>query len=386
MLDSFIILAAEIRAWIHQAVSERVEFHTLTPSSDSMFQRLALRLFALQAKHVPVVAAVCQARGLSPMAISDWQSIPPISTTAFRYAEATSIPETERCACFCSSGTTTADRSRHFHHASSLELYEASLWAAFQHHVMAGDNESRILTGRNLCCRRARMVFLAPSAAEAPQSSLVYMLASIARSVGAVADTVFAGSVDSGGLWQINPARITELLTKVADQGEPVIVFGTAFSLLHWLDDCTARKVNLRLPRGSVILETGGYKGRSREIARDELHALICQHTGVPQTHIVREYGMCELSSQAYDRKAGADSSGFYFPPWTRVRIVSPENGQLVGEGEKGVIQVFDLANVWSIMAVQTGDLGVRRGAGFELIGRNTRTIPKGCSLFAGTF
>jgi hypothetical protein len=102
---------------------------------------------------------------------------------------------------------------------------------------------------------------------------------------------------------------------------------------------------------------------------------------------------MCELSSQAYDRDAALESLTaptfqvqgekrvFHFPSWARVRIISPETNEEVAEGETGLIQVFDLANIGSVLAVQTEDLGVRREDGFELIGRETLAEPRGCSL-----
>jgi hypothetical protein len=99
---------------------------------------------------------------------------------------------------------------------------------------------------------------------------------------------------------------------------------------------------------------------------------------------------MSELSSQAYDLNAQGLTTNvqgarrvFHFPPWVRVQIVSPEMGREVGEGETGLIRIFDLANVRSVLAIQTEDLGVRRGHGFELIGRAAMSEPRGCSLMS---
>ena len=137
-------------------------------------------------------------------------------------------------------------------------------------------------------------------------------------------------------------------------------------------------------------METGGYKGRSRSLPRAELHALITRYLRIPHSHIVCEYGMSELSSQAYDSVAGRHAlrfnastlqSLFHFPPWARARVVSPETGGEVARGETGLIQVCDLANVRSVMVIQTEDLAVRRGDGFELIGRAELAEPRGCSL-----
>jgi len=153
------------------------------------------------------------------------------------------------------------------------------------------------------------------------------------------------------------------------------------------------------LPPGSRVMETGGYKNRSRSLPKAELHALITDRLGIPRENIVCEYGMCELSSQAYDnvdRGFGLEALGdnaarpkptaprlFRFPPWARGQIISPEIGREVAEGETGLIRVTDLANVFSVAAIQTEDLGVRRGDGFELLGRAQLAEPRGCSRMA---
>jgi hypothetical protein len=133
-------------------------------------------------------------------------------------------------------------------------------------------------------------------------------------------------------------------------------------------------------------METGGYKNRSRALPKAELHTLITKHLGVSRENILCEYGMSELSSQAYDCGIHLpfsilDPRVFNFPPWARVQIISPETGCEVADGETGIIRIFDLANVFSVAAIQTEDLGVRRGDGFELIGRAQLAEPRGCSL-----
>jgi hypothetical protein len=138
----------------------------------------------------------------------------------------------------------------------------------------------------------------------------------------------------------------------------------------------------LRFPAGSRVFETGGYKGRSRSIPKAELHQLIEEQLGIPQSHIISEYGMSELSSQGYDRTAGKNGTRiFQFPPWARAIVISPETRDEVPDGGTGLLRIYDLANVGSILAVQTEDLAIRRGEGFELIGRAAFAEPRGCSL-----
>ncbi|MBI3852637.1 MAG: hypothetical protein HY298_20460 [Verrucomicrobia bacterium] len=369
---------------------------------------MALTLFALQFTHNAPYRRFCQARGVSPETITDWANIPAIPTSAFKELELTSLPPAECTTIFHSSGTTEQRPSRHFHDAESLAVYEASLLSWFAVHLLTERSVGRVKVGgerppsprpsppgegagssaHEQFKNKFRILSLTPSPTEAPDSSLVHMFETVRREFG-TRDSIFTGQVAGDGAWSVNSEKTMAALRESPKQ--PLVFLGTAFGFVHLLDHLGEKQIPL--PRGSRVLETGGYKGRSRELLKAELHALITERLGIPPTHIVCEYGMSELSSQAYDRIAGGDANSkpstlnpqpcFRFPPWARAQIISPETGHEVGEGETGLIRVFDLANVWSVMAVQTEDLGVRRGDGFELIGRAKAAEPRGCSLMA---
>ncbi len=215
--------------------------------------------------------------------------------------------------------------------------------------------------------------------------------------------TEFLGRIASDGSWTLDFDAVLAALEddlKLKTQNSKLIL-GTAFSFVHLLDYLAERNLRFQLPPGSRVMETGGYKNRSRSMPKVELHALITERLGVPIENVVCEYGMSELSSQAYDvslggagclqpaeERRGGDTAPylrrhFHFPPWARVRIISPENGREVADGETGLIRVYDLANVFSVMAVQTEDLGIRREDGFELIGRARMAELRGCSLMS---
>ncbi|HTI72174.1 MAG TPA: acyl-protein synthetase, partial [Candidatus Limnocylindria bacterium] len=103
---------------------------------------------------------------------------------------------------------------------------------------------------------------------------------------------------------------------------------------------------------------------------------------GIVAQNVVSEYGMSELSSQAYEtRDAAGTPSGYQFPPWVRIRLVSPESGREVPDGQPGLLQILDLANVWSVAAVQTGDLAIKSEGSFKLLGRAPKSEVRGCSL-----
>ncbi len=346
------------------------------------FNSLALELFALQFTHNAPYRRLCEARRTSPRSTTHWSQIPAVPTAAFKELELTCLSARERTAVFHSSGTTGQRPSRYFHGVESLAVYEASALAGFRHHVASGGD----------------LLILTPPPAQAPHSSLVYMFETVRRDFGGP-KSAFAGGSNANGEWTLEFDRCVSVLRGKCESEQPLVMPGTAFSFVHLLDLLAERNLRFQLPSGSRVMETGGYKGRSRSLPKAELHALITERLGVPASHIVCEYGMSELSSQAYDRVAGDEwrvTSGercsghtsrvtrhFRFPPWARARIISPETGLEASEGETGLIRVFDLANVFSVVAIQTEDVGIRRGAGFELIGRAARAEPRGCSLMA---
>jgi hypothetical protein len=202
---------------------------------------------------------------------------------------------------------------------------------------------------------------------------------------------VFTGRVDSSsGAWELNIDRTLDCLAEAKRERAPTAVMGTAFNFVHLLDALAGEGVSLPLPPSSFVLETGGYKGRSRSLTRAQLHSELTRTLGIPHGCIHSEYGMSELSSQAYARGDGkapptpqSREPIFVFPPWTRVRVVSPEDGRQVPRGGTGMIRVIDLANVWSVMAVQTEDMGRMGPAGLTLLGRAALAEPRGCSLQA---
>jgi hypothetical protein len=358
-----------------------------TPVEVPSFNELALQLFALQFEHNAAYRRFCEARKARPSEVDHWRDIPAVPTSAFKEWDISCLPAQERTAVFHSSCTTGQQPSRHFHHAASLSVYEASLWAWFKAHCAIANGQWQTAEGAGQGTRPS-LAILTPPPAEAPHSSLVHMFEVIRREVRAN-ESSFVGRLGEDGAWTLDPEAAVQLLRDASAAGQPVLVLGTAFSFVHLLDYLTEQGLRLALPPGSSALETGGYKGRSRVLPKGALHSLISQRLGIPLDRIICEYGMSELSSQAYDLSIGLARTThhaprrFCFPPWARVQIISPETRCEVGDAKTGLIRVFDLANVWSVMAIQTEDLGVRHGDGFALAGRAAAAEPRGCSLMA---
>ena len=354
------------------------------------FDDLAVELFALQYQYNPVYRSLCARRAMSPSRLSAvramtpsfagrWTMAPFMPTSAFKLEAVTCLSREERSAVFHSSGTTEQKPSCHYHNAESLLVYETSLWKWFQANFeVVGE-----------------LVFLTPGKSAAPSSSLVHMFDTI-RQIFSLPETAFTGNISTAGSWEVDFDATVQRLKSAENTGKPLTLLGTAFSFVHLLDHLAENNLEFRLPAGSRVMETGGYKNRSRVLPKAELHALITKRLGIAPENIICEYGMSELSSQAYavmgngwrmtrevatTPQSSLATHRFRFPPWARVQIISPETGKEVAEGETGLIRIFDLANVFSVAAIQTEDLGIRRGAGFELVGRAQSAEPRGCSL-----
>ena len=347
----------------------RVEKFIADPNSaPSAFETLARDVFEFQFHHNAPYGAFCESRGITPDRLESLDDIPAIITTAFKDLELTSIPLSDRTAVFHSSGTTQHRPSRHFHSDATLRLYEKSLTHWFQPNIVPG-------------LAHVNFLFLSPRASEAPHSSLVHMFETLAKTFGASEPHFCATTAPDGG-WSLTSDRVLAAQTILRSERIPTVICGTAFSFVELCDFLSTNNRSLIFPPGSRIFETGGYKGRSRVLPKHLLREMISRFLSIPETHIIGEYGMSEVSSQAYDRQPGQITERLYhFPPWARAIVISPETGRPVADGETGLLRILDLANVGSVMAIQTEDLARRQGNAFELLGRASLAEARGCSL-----
>jgi hypothetical protein len=374
MIPELSIFAARVADFIAICAADFSSEHHGNPEfkahADVEFNGMALMLFTLQFNHNSAYRKLCESRNISPSEVSHWSHIPAVPTSVFKEFEISSLPPDKRTQVFFSSGTTLQKPSRHFHNAESLAIYEASVLAWFRFQIQPQKN----------------LAILTPPPSVTPNSSLVHMFETIRRNFEAP-ESSFFGMLGNDGSWTLNFELTVEALESACRKGQPILLLGTAFSFVHLLDYLAEKNLRFQLPPDSRVMETGGYKNRSRVLPKTELHALITDRLGVPASRILCEYGMSELSSQAYDAPNSHSSfviRHFQFPPWARVQIVSPETGREVCDGDTGLLRVFDLANVFSALAIQTEDLAIRRGEQFELIGRAALAESRGCSLMTG--
>lgn len=328
--------------------------------ASTTFETLAIDAFSYQARHIDAYRRLCASRGLSAERIGRWQQIPAVPTSAFaRMPLHTAAPREV----FRSSGTTGGARS--VHHHPFPDLYRTVIDQSFPRACLAAGD-------------RPPMLALVPPRDQLPDSSLGFMIDHVMNRFGAPESTYAFGArgvdVDTANRWCRDRAR----------EGRAVLVLATAFALAQWLDALDRENRSAALPAGSRMFETGGFKGRTREITRSELLARIERRFDVAPPSVVREYGMTELTSQLYSRTGDAETVDLLFaPPWVRLRVLDPETLDEQPPGAVGIITIFDLANLGSAVHVMTEDLGQLDGAsgGLRLLGRAGDADLRGCSL-----
>lgn len=307
------------------------------------FEELALEVFRFQRRWNEPFRRYCNYRGAGEV-LACWEEIPAVPQQAFKMSRLAVFPEAETLREFRTSGTTGEGYGSHFF--ASLRLYEAVIEAGWR--------------AADLPRFPALVLGMTPEAA--PHSSLTQMLAWL------------AGSDERRFFLRDGELEIRRLREEMAGQTGPVLVLGTALAFLNLLERET---VPLPLPTGSVLMETGGYKGSGRVLSKAALYARLADFFSLPMVSLVNEYGMTELSSQFYTRGLDEPHRG---GAWVRHRVIDPATGRRVGKGGRGVLQLFDLANVGSVLAVQTEDLAVETGDGFVLLGRDPAAVARGCS------
>ena len=337
------------------------------PSSDeAAFDAMAMRLFAHQVEHNAPYRRFCQERGRMPRTVRSWRDIPPVPIQAFKDATLSCVP-TDQCErVFMTSGTTRGDvRGRHFHPA--LAVYDDSMQRGFQQFFMPSTD-------------RMPMLVLFPTEAMMPNSSLAHYLA---LAVHAFGDVNSAYGIDEDGL---NLDQVIAWLQSAQTAGKPVAVLGASYSWVHLMDALQARGQTFALPAGSRFLDTGGFKGQSRDIPMQTFYEWLGSMFGVPPQQCLNMYGMTELSTQWYD--AGNDElpSIKRGPHWIRWRLIDPVSGRDVPIGQEGIVVHCDLANYNAVTTLLTEDVGVAAGDGFRLLGRAQGSQAKGCSIAVDQF
>jgi hypothetical protein len=328
------------------ALHERVRAFITHHEGD--FDRLASDIAAFQAERIPAVANLWRADGLTRPERTE--QLPAMPCDAFRMRRIAAHPSEDDARCFMTSGTTAGARG--MHPMRTTETYElaALTWG-----------ERMLFRDRP----RMPMIVLASPEVLAPESSLTFMLAR------------FAGRLGGDASWHYDGREldVKGIVARAQSATVPTLVAGTSFAFVHLLD--TLGEARLPLPRGSRVMQTGGFKGRARVVEAAELRRLLARCFDVDEHDVVGEYGMTELSSQLYQR-----GERYHAPPWVRVTAVDPETLAPQPGRREGLARIVDLANVDSSVAIQTSDrVTVEEDGAVLLHGRMPGATPRGCSL-----
>ena len=356
---------------------ERVQRFAAGNSADS-FEQLALDVARFQASASPGFSRLVRTRGGRLETLDD---IPPVPSDAFRLARVATYGAELDAVRFFTSGTTGTERGTH--PMRRTDTYE-QLSLAYGRQALLGP------------AGKAVVVALAPALTEPPSSSLGYMMARFMEQFDGEAlpsvETSFSSASKARWLLSESGANLAglQLAATVAQaRGVPVLLLGTAFALVQLLDDLARKR--LPLPAGSVVMQTGGFKGRTREVSMEDLRAGVADALQLASVRVVGEYGMTELTSQLYEgtvvesalaQREPAALPGIYFePPWLRVTPLDPVSLNAVSEGATGLACFTDLGNVDSAVRVVTQDLVRREQGGIRLLGRQPGAPARGCSL-----
>ncbi len=343
------------------------------PWDDDVFSRFAVKIFGYQYRSNPSYAKYAKKRGVTPSNIQDWKEIPPVPTLAFKEFPIISGDLGAVETVFTTSGTSRGSHQGK-HHILDLSLYRASIVGSMKHHFYSE--------------QRPALLALVQDPIASPFSSLSFMLGEVLHTL----------SMGRGGFYvdkdnRIQYEKLVSNLRKFESSKGSVLFAGTAFAFVHWADWLEEKGLCFQLPKGSTIMETGGFKGRSRVISRLDLYETLASLHHIPVSSIVSEYGMTEMLSQFYEKTSRVPETGelkhlgHQPPPWLRSLVLDVNTLAPLPAGKEGVLCHFDLANLGSAMAILTEDVGVALdGEGIRLVGRLDGSEERGCSLAMDDF
>ncbi len=313
-------------------------------SSQKQFEKIALKVFRYQYENNKVYHTFCNYFNIDIQKVKSLDKIPFLPIQFFKSHDVVSNSNPIQ-ATFTSSGTTGMITSKHL--VTDISLYEQSYRLAFSEFYGNIENYA--------------VLALLPSYLEREGSSLIYM----------VKDLIELSNNEHSGFYLHNYDELISKLIDLDNSGQNVILIGVTYALLDLIE-----KQNFNL-KNTIIMETGGMKGKRKEIIREELHNMLCKGFGVSTIH--SEYGMTELLSQAYSLGNGI----FECPSWMQILVRDPEDAlTYVDYGKTGGVNVIDLANINSCSFIATQDLGKKyANNSFEILGRFDNSDIRGCNL-----
>jgi hypothetical protein len=368
-LGGAIILKFDVK-FRSMSIYEKVLTFIHSPRAEA-FEELALEVFRYQFASVAGYRRYCLDMRIEPAMVQRIHDIPAVSNVAFKHVDLSDelIGQSGEALTFLTSGRTQGRDRRGRHKVPRPEIYRASAIAHLRTMLFPD-------------VRKTAMLALHPIAETMPESSLATMIS------WCIAEFGNGTNLCAASREKIDLIGAIEFLRTIEARSEPVCIMGTTAAFAALLSAVREGGEKFALATGSRLMDTGGPKGQARPICANEVIAAAEESFGIAPALVVNEYGMTELCSQLYDatlfncRDASASPDRFKLaPPWLRVSARDPVTQMPVDDGEPGLLTFFDLANVGSVSAVMTEDVGIVEGKRVRVIGRSEMGSARGCAL-----
>ncbi len=341
------------------------------PDSEMIFNDLSMRLFEYQYNANIVYRKYCDKKGVKPGMVKAWMDVPAVPAVAFKEVELRTISDEETVQVLTSSGTSNPEKR------ARISLNETQV-------------KIRELNGEYLKDRgyykspdeKIHALLLAPDPALMPSAAAGMSQIKILIEGHSIGNPEFFISPKG-----FDFSALAERLKLAEKTGEPVFIAGATFAYVHFFDFCQAQNITFKLPAGSRAMDGGGNKGKGRELSKEDYRMLAEKILGIPQSHMINHYGLIEMEASYVDNafynhvRGISEPRAKMIPHFARVVVVDPDTLVPLAKGEKGLLRQHSVANLTTVQAVLTDDMGYEIGSGFEITGRARDAESRGCSI-----
>ncbi len=339
---------------------------------EKAFNNLCVACFRVQAENIPGYARLCAQKKVDIDGVSDFLQIPPVPVQAFKTSDIFIYSKDEIHKTFKTSGTSKSSQGLAYFSAAGSEITSLAIVKNARAYLFPDNLDTKFF-------------LIAPSPEAAPNLTMAYGITEVMKNVGTYGGRHYIGK--EGIDWR----SLFSDLKECVEKNIAATIIAPSFAIVFMLDKMAAENIRFKLPKGSRILDAGGFKGKSREISRDEMIKTAAELLGVVPGYCVNALGMSELGTQYYDNNLknlieGAESPvAKENPHWAKTFVVDIEDDfKIIAPetyGKTGALLHFDLTNIDRAVAILTDDSGRYAGSGFEICGRLSPDDMKGCSL-----
>ena len=339
--------------------------------TEDKFTELSLRLFEYQYNANEPYQKYCNKLGVKPGDIDDWNQIPYVAANAFKEVPLTTFPPDDAVKVFLSSGTTNPEkRSKVYLNQVGIDMLDLSMEQSVEAFYYADPSE------------KFHVMFIFPSPDLLPHDAVMLHAPRKVIENHTKGEPRFLLTREG-----LDTKYMVERFRQAESDGEPILMVGASFGYVHFFEYCLENDLTFQLPPGSRLIDGAGYKGRSRELSKEDFLDLANRVTGIEPHLLNNSYGMSEIQgvfpdNVLYNHVRGIKEPRYKMnPPWTRTLIVDPDTLEPLPKGKKGLLRHYCLGNIVTVQALLSDDIGYEIGTGFEVVGRAKGAEARGCSI-----